>query len=612
MLKPLSTPTRELVNLDGVWRFAIDSRVGDRPWTGLLDTPLEAAVPASYNDLFVDPEIRDHVGWVYYQREVRVPRGWSDERILLRFDAATHAAKVYVDDELVGEHVGGYLPFDVDLTDRVTAGGRFRLTVAVSGDLSNETIPPGKIEVGMDGRKKQTYFHDFYNYAGLARSVWLHSEPVQRIADVTVVTGFEGSTGSVDWTVATDGTGDVRVRLTDAAGAVVAEGTGSAGTLTVPDVTLWRPGAAYLYELTVELTGSDGAVVDSYPVAVGVRTVEVRGHEFLINGEPFYFTGFGKHEDTAVRGKGHDDAYLVHDFQLMEWSGANSFRTSHYPYAEEVLDFADRHGIVVIDETAAVGLNMGVVGGMTGTPPFPTFSEQYAGAATQAAHAEHLRALITRDKNHPSVVMWCIANEPASNEEGALEYFTPLVELARELDPTRPLTYAMVMFATFKNDRIIELFDVVSLNRYYGWYIATGDLATAETYLHGDIQGWIDRTGKPIMMTEYGADTQPGVHSVWDQAWTEEYQVDYLAMNHKVFDRFPQFVGEQVWNFADFATSNGIHRVEGNKKGVFTRDRKPKAAAWALRARWRGLEGRKPGGEGGAGGAGGEGSGADD
>jgi beta-glucuronidase len=339
-------------------------------------------------------------------------------------------------------------------------------------------------------------------------------------------------------------------------------------------------------------------VIDSYPVAVGVRTVEVRGHEFLINGEPFYFTGFGKHEDTAVRGKGHDDAYLVHDFQLMEWSGANSFRTSHYPYAEEVLDFADRHGIVVVDETAAVGLNMGVVGGMTGTPPFPTFSEQYAGAATQAAHAEHLRALIMRDKNHASVVMWCIANEPASNEEGALEYFTPLVELARELDPTRPLTYAMVMFATFKNDRIIELFDVVSLNRYYGWYIATGDLATAETYLHGDIQGWIDRTGKPIMMTEYGADTQPGVHSVWDQAWTEEYQVDYLAMNHRVFDRFPQFIGEQVWNFADFATSNGIHRVEGNKKGVFTRDRKPKAAAWALRARWRGLDGRKPGSEG--------------
>ena len=600
MLKPQASPTRELVNLDGVWRFGIDSRLPETPWTGRLDTPLEAAVPASYNDLFTDPEIRGHVGWVYYQREVRVPRGWTDDRILLRFDAATHAARVYVDETLAGEHVGGYTPFDVDITDRVEPGGSFRLTVAVSGDLSNETIPPGRIEVGVDGRRTQTYFHDFFNYAGLARSVWLHSIPSLSISDVTVVTGLEGTTGTVDYRVETAGDGEVRVRLTDAEGEVVAEASGASGTLSVADVVLWQPGAAYLYNLEIELVesveGAEGAgVLDSYTLPVGIRTVEVRGAAFLINGEPFYFTGFGKHEDAAIRGKGHDDAYMVHDFQLMEWIGANSFRTSHYPYAEEVLEFADRHGVVVIDETAAVGLNLGIMGGMTGVKPVPTFSEEFAGAAAQAAHAQHLRELIARDKNHPSVVMWSIANEPASNEEGARAYFEPLVTLARELDPTRPLTFALVMFATFQSDRIIDLFDVVSLNRYYGWYVATGDLKTAERYLEGDIRGWIERTGKPIIMTEYGADTQAGLHSVWDQAWTEEYQRDYLAMNHRVFDRFPEFVGEQVWNFADFATSNGIHRVDGNKKGVFTRDRRPKSAAFALRDRWCGLDGRKPG-----------------
>ncbi|WP_129669276.1 beta-glucuronidase [Phytoactinopolyspora endophytica] len=596
MLKPIPTPTRELVNLDGVWRFAIDSRVGDEPWMGRLQTPHEAAVPASFNDLFTDPEIRDHVGWVYYQRAVRVPRGWAGERILLRFDAATHAARVYIDDTFVGEHIGGYTPFDIDLTDVVSAGGEFRLTVAVSGDLTNETIPPGKIEVGVTGRKKQTYFHDFYNYAGLARSVWLYSTPKRRIDDVTVVTGFEGTTGAVRYDVETVGIGDVRVRMVDAEGEVVATAEGAGGEVEIPDVVLWQPGAAYLYDLTIELTDG-GEVVDSYTLPVGVRTVGVRGHEFLINGEPFYFTGFGKHEDTPVRGKGHDDAYLVHDFQLLDWIGANSFRTSHYPYAEEVIEFADRHGIVVIDETAAVGLNMGVVGGMAGKPPFPTFSEQYANDRTRAAHAQHLRELIGRDKNHPSVVMWSIANEPASNEDGAREYFEPLVILARELDSTRPLTYALVMFANTKNDQIIDLFDVVSLNRYYGWYVATGELDVAEQYLERDIQSWVERTGKPIMMSEYGADTQPGLHSVWDQAWTEEYQRDYLAMHHRVFDRFPQFVGEQIWNFADFATSNGIHRVDGNKKGIFTRDRRPKGAAFALRDRWRGLDGRKPGTE---------------
>ncbi|MER5183759.1 beta-glucuronidase [Streptomyces sp. NPDC002896] len=593
MLKPRSTATRELVSLDGIWKFAVGTAVDERPWTGPLGTALEAAVPASYNDLFTDSAIRDHVGWVWYQRRVRVPRGWADERVILRVDAATHEGRVYVDDVLVAEHVGGYTPFEADVTDHVRPGQEFRLTIGVNNELTNTTIPPGTITVDQDGRRKQTYLHDFFNYAGLARSVWLYGVPTVHIADITIVTGLDGTTGTVEYEVATTAPATVRVRVLDASGGEVAASDGASGTLRIEDVTLWRPGAAYLYDLVAEVVDGD-EVVDTYAQPFGVRTVEVRGSRFLINGEPFYFTGFGRHEDTPVRGKGHDDAHLVHDFQLMEWVGANSFRTSHYPYAEEVLDFADRHGIVVIDETAAVGLNLAVEGGLTGTPPRPTFSPDTVNDDTRAAHAQGIRELIARDKNHPSVVMWCIANEPSSNEEGAREYFEPLLELTRKLDPTRPVCYAAVMFATADNDRIADLFDVLCINRYYGWYIATGDLATAETYLEGDLRGWAARFGKPIIMSEYGADTLQGLHSVWDQPWTEEYQAAYLAANHRTFDRIEQVVGEHVWNFADFQTSNGIHRVDGNRKGVFTRDRRPKAAARALQARWRGLDGRKP------------------
>lgn len=593
MLKPRSTPTRELVGLDGLWRFAVAGTVPDDPWEGRLDTPLEAAVPASYNDLFTDPAIRDHVGWVWYQRQARVPRGWAGERIFLRVDAATHEGRVYVDDVLVAEHIGGYTPFEADITGHVRAGEEFRLTIGVGNELTNTTIPPGTITVAQDGRRQQKYLHDFYNYAGLARSVWLYSAPQVHVTDVTITTGVDGPAGTVGYTVETSAPAPVRVRVLDAAGAEVASGEGVSGTVRIEDVTLWRPGAAYLYGLVVEVL--DGReVVDSYTEPFGVRTVEVRGTRFLINGEPFYFTGFGKHEDTPVRGKGHDDAYLVHDFQLMEWTGANSFRTSHYPYAEEVMEFADRHGIVVIDETAAVGLNLAVQGGLAGRAHDPTWSPETFGAATREAHARHLRELVARDKNHPSVVMWCLANEPSSSEEGAREYFEPLVALARELDPTRPLSYTAVMFASSRNDLIADLFDVVCLNRYYGWYVATGDLAAAETYLETDLRAWAERFGKPIIMGEYGADTQPGLHSVWDVPWTEEYQQAYLEMHHRVFDRVEAFVGEHVWNFADFATSNGIHRVDGNKKGVFTRDRRPKSAAHALRRRWKELGGRKP------------------
>jgi beta-glucuronidase len=594
MLKPRSTPTRELVRLDGLWRFALDSDVDETPWRAVLETEREAPVPASYNDVFVDEEVRDHVGWVWYQRSVRVPRGWAGERVFVRVDAATHEGRVYIDDALVAEHVGGYTPFEADITDVARAGEEIRLTIGVSNELTNVTIPPGSITVDAQGRRKQTYLHDFYNYAGLARSVWLYSAPAVRVEDVTVVTDVESVDGLIRYDVVTSGSADVRVAVADATGARVATVEGASGVIRIPDATLWQPGAGYLYDLTIQVL-QDGHVVDAYPLAVGIRTVEVRGNQFLINGEPFYFTGFGKHEDTPVRGKGHDDAYLVHDFALMKWMGANSFRTSHYPYAEEVLEYADRQGIVVIDETAAVGLNYSIVGGFFGGPVLPTYGPDSVNEQTQAAHAQAIRELVARDKNHPSVVLWSIANEPETGVDEAREYFEPLAALTRELDPSRPVTFVNMMMAPAGVDKIADLFDVICLNRYYGWYVNTGDLVAAEQGLEAELRAWEQLYDKPIIMTEYGADTVAGVHSALPVPWTEEYQAAYLEMNHRVFDRIDSFVGEQVWNFADFQTAVGIIRVDGNKKGVFTRDRKPKAAAHVLRSRWRAIGDRKPG-----------------
>jgi beta-glucuronidase len=317
--------------------------------------------------------------------------------------------------------------------------------------------------------------------------------------------------------------------------------------------------------------------------------VKVDGARFLINGEPFYFRGFGKHEDSVVRGKGYDNAYMVHDFVLMEWLGANSFRTSHYPYAEEVLDYADRHGIVVIDETPAVGLNTGIGGGIFGGKPMKTFSEETVNAATQDVHRQAIRELVARDKNHPCVVIWSIANEPESDTPESRAYFEPLAAEARRLDPSRPVGFVNVMLAPADKDLVSDLFDVLMLNRYYGWYVNSGDLANAERALEAEVQAWVKKHGKPIIFTEYGADTIAGLHSVTPIPWTEEYQADLLEMTHRVFDRVDAVVGEQIWAFADFATGFAIFRVDGNKKGVFTRDRRPKAAAHLLRRRWQRL-----------------------
>jgi len=587
MLRPRSTSTREVVNLDGLWRFALDDPDVPRPFASTLRTRLEAPVPASYNDVFADQTIHDHVGWVWYQRTVRVPRGWAGERVMLRVDAATHEGAVYVGDDLVVRHVGGYTPFEADITSLAAAGEEIRVTIGVNNELTNETIPPGTVAVDERGRRRQSYRHDFYNYAGLARSVWLYCVPDVHITALRTTSDIQGATGIVQYEVSASGDGEVRVTLLDEDGGVAAEATGASGSLSVPSAELWRPGRGYLYTLQAELIDG-GTLVDAYALPVGIRTVEVRGAQFLINGEPFAFRGFGKHEDSAIRGKGHDDALLVHDFALMAWTGANSFRTSHYPYAEEALEYADRHGIVVIDETAAVGLNLGLGGGVHGATAQAAFSPEMFNDRTRQAHAQAIRELIDRDRNHPSVVMWCLMNEPDSVEPASREYFAPLVDLARRLDPTRPLTFAGEYRAHADNDRIADLFDVITLNRYYGWYSDAADLAAAEKHLEQELREWADAYDKPIMIGEYGADAYAGLHSVLDQPWSEEYQRRLLETYHRVFDRIDAVIGEHVWNFADFQTSPGFFRVDGNKKGVFTRDRRPKAAAHVLRERWRG------------------------
>ncbi|KAM0723528.1 hypothetical protein Q7P37_000515 [Cladosporium fusiforme] len=597
MLKPQANSTRELVNLDGLWGFALakEDSQNDQSWTKPVPKGLEAPVPASYNDIFVDRKIHDHVGWVRYQRQVTVPRGWSGERCFIRVEAATHHGRVYVNDKFVVEHVGGYTPFDAEITNLVKPGETFLLTIAVSNELDNTTIPPGKIEVLANGDRKQTYQHDFYNYSGLARSVWLYSVPQQHVDDVTVVTDVQGTTGLIKYTVKSSGsTSDEQISIIvkDEAGETVGKASGSQGVVHIDNVNLWQPGEAYLYQFHAQIKGNNGEIVDTYSVATGVRTVKVDGNKFLINDKPFYFTGFGKHEDTAVRGKGHDPAYMVHDFQLMDWIGANSFRTSHYPYAEEVMEFADRQGIVVIDETAAVGLNLAITSGLFGGITTPTFSPETCNDKTRDANAQAIRELIARDKNHACVVLWSITNEPSSSEEGAREFFEPLVKLTRELDPSRPICFINVMFATYDKDLISDLFDVLCLNRYYGWYMQMGDLDTAEKHLEAELLGWQRKYNKPMLMTEYGADTLAGLHSLHDLPWSEDFQVRFYEMYHRVHDRVESMVGEQVWNFADFQTSVQIFRVDGNKKGIFTRDRKPKAVAHSLRKRWTAIRER--------------------
>jgi beta-glucuronidase len=584
MLAPRESRSRECRRLDGLWRFRFDpgtEGTTGRWWQEPLRGAREMAVPASYNDLVTDAGEREHVGDVWYQRDVQVPATWEGQRIVLRCDAATHRATVWAGDTEVAGHAGGYTPFEADVTDHLRCGESARITIRLNNELTMATIPPGVISVSASGRRKQRYFHDFFNYAGLHRPVWLYSTPRSYVADLSVTTAFDPRTGAgrVSYHAVVAGTGPTSAVLRDAAGEAVADGAGADGVLPVPGARAWGPDDPYLYRLDVR----HGP--DEFSLPVGIRTVQVEGPRLLLNGEPVALRGFGMHEDSALHGKGHDDARMVRDFALLKWVGANSFRTSHYPYAEEVLDYADRQGLLVIDETPAVGLHLSL--GHMGDAGARTFGPGAIGEPAAEAHGAALRELISRDRNHPSVIAWSVANEPDTAEPAARGYFAPLVSAVRELDPSRPVCFANVATAPPEADVVTDLFDLICVNRYYGWYADPGDLEAAERGLEAELRAWA-RQGKPILVTEFGADALPGLHALPPTMWSEDYQAALITMSLRVFRRIPEVIGEHVWNFADFATAQAVHRPGGNHKGVFTRDRQPKPAAWLLRELWTG------------------------
>jgi beta-glucuronidase len=592
MLYPTITPTRAVISLDGIWDFRPDGGNGlsERWHEQPLQHALPMPVPASYNEIYEEPALRDHVGRVWYEREIVVPASLTAERIVLRFGAVTHAARVYLNGQPVVEHRGGFTPFEAEISAFLRPG-KNRLTVAVDNLLDYKTLPVGhyREETLPDGSRlvSNAPNFDFFNYAGIHRPVWLYTTPATYISDITLTSALTGADGLVTYQVAIGGADagllEVRVAVLAEDGGRVAENMGTRGQLRIPAVRLWEPGDPYLYTCLVELW-SGGRRLDSYEEPFGVRTVAVRDGRFLLNGKPFYFKGFGKHEDFPVHGRGLDEAVAVKDLQLLRWLGANSFRTSHYPYAEELMRLADRLGLVVIDEVPAVGLHLNL-----GAEGSGQRRRTWQELETAAQHAQVIRELIARDKNHPCVVMWSLANEPASEEEGATEYFLPLVRLARELDPQRrPLTITLQMLATPESDHLSDLVDVIALNRYYGWYSYGGQLEAARALLRAELHAWQRRhPNKPLLLSEYGADTIAGFHDTAPSMFSEEYQVALLQVYHEVLDEFPNVIGEHVWNFADFQTAQRITRVQGNKKGVFTRERRPKMAAHALRERWR-------------------------
>jgi beta-glucuronidase len=575
MLYPQSNPFRQFIDLSGFWdlRFDPEGQGHQAGWANGFTGGRPVAVPASWNDQFEN--WRDYLGQTWYQTRFDLPWGWDATRqqIGLRFGSVNYLAEVWLNGIQLGKHEGGHLPFAFDLTPHVRPENNV-LVVRVEGELAPDRVPPGNVppdpqHMFLDQHQNfpPTSF-DFFPFCGIQRPVLLYATPPENIADVTVVTELAGRVHvKVNLAGADAATARFSLRGTDVMAEAQVSGETVEVVLAVPDAVLWSPDSPRLYDLTVELV-QHGAAYDRYTLPIGIREIKVEGNALLLNGQPIYLKGFGRHEDFPVTGRGFVPAVVIKDYALMKWVGANSFRTTHYPYSEQMMDLADRLGFLAIDETPVVGL---------------FFAEEGLERRLQLCR-QYIHELIARDKNHPSVIMWSVANEPHSAVPSAKPFFRNLYDLCKSLDPTRPVTLASHMGVS---EESFEFCDLMCLNRYYGWYTQSGQLDAGCVNLEAELEAMYAKFKKPLILTEFGADTLPGHHAQPPEMFSEEYQADMLARYVQVLRGKPYVIGEHVWNLCDFKTSQGVRRIGSmNLKGVFTRDRRPKLAAHRLRELW--------------------------
>lgn len=594
MLYPRQSVSRRVVSMDGMWKFRLDPR-SEGKTLGYVDGIPGAdmiPVPASFQDFYTDKDTREYAGDMWYETEVFVPEEYEGRNVAIRFGCATHRAEVYVNGVHVASHVGGFLPFMADITDVAKYNAMNRVVVLVNNELSETNIPCGKTKVLSNGKKMANPYFDFFNYAGLQRPVKLITFPKEHIFDFTVNHQISGSDANVSYSVVTTGEHQVDVTVFDEDGKEVAFSSGKEGVIYIPDVRLWQVRDAYLYQFVVRIRDGE-EILDEYTEEIGVRTVEVKGKDILINGKPVYLKGFGKHEDSDVVGRGFNIGMMKRDFECMKWIGANSFRTSHYPYSEEIYQMADREGFLITDEVAAVGLFESLMNFMeASTGKRTAFFQKETIPQLLENHLNAVEEMITRDKNHACVIAWSLLNEPETTDESAVPYFEKVFAKAHELDvQKRPRTFSLIMNSLPDTCKCYHLADFISLNRYYGWYLMGGyEMCNAEAAFRGELDQWAAKgLDKPFVFTEYGADTYASEHKLPSVMWSQEYQNEYLEMCHRVFDSYDFVRGEQVWNFADFQTTEGIMRVNGNKKGIFTRQRQPKDSAFYFKKRWESL-----------------------
>jgi len=525
-----------------------------------FDTAGHLNVPGDWNTQ--RESLLFYEGSVWYKRSFNCNKA-TKKRVFVHFGAANYRAFVYLNGEELGEHTGGFTPFDFEITDRIRAEGNF-LVVRVNNTRGKAEVP--------------TVNTDWWNYGGITRPVTLVEVPETFLQEYQVQLQ-KGSTNQIEGWVQLNGpqrqqTVSIRIPEAGLNKTVQTDSSGHATFSFQADMTLWSPENPKLY--TVEISSETDKVTDQ----IGFRSIAVSETDILLNGKPIFLRGISVHEEAPTRPGGtwsEDDALV-----LLGWAkelGCNFVRLAHYPHSEAMLRMADRMGVLVWEEV----------------PVYWTI--QWENPETLRNAENQLNELIARDHNRAALIIYSVANETPIGD-ARNRFLSQLIQEAHTSDPTRLVSAALQADMTEQggrlsvaiNDPIANELDVMGNNEYIGWY--------THTITDLDRTDWTSKYDKPLIMSEFGGDALFGYHGDAQTRFTEEYQESLYEHQLAMLKRISFLKGTTPWVLKDFRSPRRtLPNIEDyfNRKGLVSDRGEKKKAFYVLQEFYREKEkARKP------------------
>ena len=541
----LAPPSRAgtRIDLNGAWQFRLDaSGAGEQAgWARTPPAEVETVVVPHTWGIGVHAE---HEGIAWYWRSISVPPALRGRPLELELGATFYRARVFANGTLVGEHEGGHTAWRADVTRALGRGGL--LAVEIDNRPGLATIPGWAMKLEGGG----TLWYDWWHYGGIVRDVALvaqervairrqeiRSQPGPAAAAVTTRVFLER--------FAPGGRLTVDAQALDPAGRAVARAgqaiEGSAGpatvalSLRVPSPQLWHFDQPSLYRMLVEVRDGAGSLLDRREEAFGIRSVEIRDRGLWLNGERVRLTGVTRHEESTQEGLAETRGTILYDWNDMKALNVVLTRPVHYPQHPDVLDYADRHGVLLVPEI-----------------PMWQFSEQQMKDPKVLALARRMmQEMIEQAGNHPSVFAWSVCNESATSTAGGRAYVKAMVEQVKALDPDRYVSYADDGLGFLKDpaQNANQYTDFVMMNQYFGsWHGPAAGLAPA-----------LERLGKMfpdkmVVISEFGL---AGPFAP-DTVQADQKRVEVIRSQLAEFARHDFIAGAVFWCYQDYKSHRNL------------------------------------------------------